>query len=148
MARKQIEITLENRGNPLTFVIKEMPATQLESWIIRALLLAAGAGAVNVPEGADLQRAGAYLAQKGIGLLGSLDYDKAAPLLDEMLGCCYHKVDNHLNRCDPDNVTGYIEDVSTLFKLRMEAMKLNLGFFWAEDGPLSGFRSTPGITPQ
>lgn len=148
MARKTIEIDIEDRGKKLTFVIKEMSATQLESWIIRALLMATGAGAANVPEGADLQKAGAYLAQRGIGLLGSLEYDKAAPLLDEMLACCYRKIENHQERCTPDNVTGYIEDVSTLFKLRMEAMKLNLGFFWAEDGPLSGFRNTPATMPQ
>ena len=52
MARRTIEITIEDRGNPLHFIIEEMPATKLESWIIRALLLVAGAG-MEVPDGSD-----------------------------------------------------------------------------------------------
>ena len=63
MARKTIEIQLEDRGKTLDFVIKEMPATQLERWIIRAILLIAGAGLGGLPGGADLQKAGAYLSE-------------------------------------------------------------------------------------
>ena len=139
MARRLIEITIEDRGNQLHFVIEEMPATKLESWVIRALLLVAGAG-MDVPDGADLKKAGAFLADKGISALGTIDYEKARPLLDEMLGCCYRKIEKVKERCTPDTVDGYIEDVQTLFKLRMEAVKLNLGFLKAEVENQSGSR--------
>lgn len=144
MARRTIEITIEDRGNPLHFVIEEMPATKLESWIIRALLLVAGAG-MEVPDGSDLRKAGAFLADKGIGALGSLDFEKARPLLDELLGCCFRKIDKVKERCTPDTVDGYIEDVQTLLKLRVEAIKLNLGFLKAEVEGLSGSREQPNI---
>ena len=139
MARRLVEITIEDRGNQLHVVIEEMPATKLESWVIRALLLVAGAG-MEVPDGADLKKAGAFLADKGISALGTIDYEKARPLLDEMLGCCYRKIEKVKERCTPDTVDGYIEDVQTLFKLRMEAVKLNLGFLKAEVENQSGSR--------
>jgi hypothetical protein len=148
MARKQIEIQLEDRDKTLNFVIKEMPATQLESWITRAVLLLAGSGLSGMPGGMNIQKAGEYLSEKGLGVLSTLSYEKAAPLLDELLACCYRKVGDHLERCTPGSVDGYIEDVATLFKLRAEAIKLNLGFLLAETGPLSGFRSMGATTPQ
>lgn len=139
MARRTIEITIEDRGNPLHFVIEEMPATKLESWIIRALLLVAGAG-IQVPDGADLRKAGAFLAERGVSALGTLDYDKAKPLLDELLGCCYRRLDNARQRCTPETLDGFVEDVQTIFRLRVEAIKLNLGFLQAEAEKLSSFR--------
>lgn len=144
MARRTIELTLEDRGKQLQFVVKEMPATKLEAWIIRALLLIAGAG-IEVPGGSDLRRAGEFLANKGVGALGTLNYEKASPLLDDLLGCCYRKLDRVEERCTPDSVDGYIEDVTTLFKLRMEAAKLNLGFLKAEVEKLSDFRKEQDI---
>ena len=33
--RKEITVTLNDRGNELTFRIKEMPATKVERWIIK-----------------------------------------------------------------------------------------------------------------
>ena len=142
MARRTVEITIEDRGNPLHFVIEEMPATKLEAWIIRALLLVAGAG-VDVPSGADLKKAGEFLATRGVTALSSVDYEKARPLLDELLGCCFRKLDKVKERCTPDTVDGYVEDVQTLFKLRMEAIKLNLGFLQAEVEKSSGSRDKP-----
>lgn len=138
MARKEITIDIQDREQNLTFKIKEMPATRLESWIIRALLLVAGSGA-QVPDGADLKAAGAFLAEKGLTALGNIDFDKAQPLLDELLGCCSRVVERVEERCTPQSVDAYIQDVSTLFKLRMEAVKLNLGFLGPEVERLSGF---------
>ena len=144
MARKTIEINLEDRGNPLTFVIKEMPATKLEAWIARALILAAGSGNSFMPDGVTMVD---YISQQGTEaiarIVGALDYDKAKPLLDELLGCCYRKLEGIEERCTPDAMDGYIEDVSTLFRLRMEAIKLNLGFLQAEVEKLSSFREEP-----
>ncbi|MDR2947125.1 MAG: hypothetical protein LBV79_10315 [Candidatus Adiutrix sp.] len=148
MARRTIEIKIEDRENTFDFVIEEMSATKLESWIVRALLLLAASGHDGVPAGADIQKAGKLLAEKGLSLLGTLDYAQAQPLLDEMLGCCYRKIGGLKERCTPEVVDGYVEDVTTLVKLRMEAAKLNLGFLLAEDGPLSDFRRSPNTGPK
>ena len=131
MARKERIITIQDREQDLTFKIKEMPATKLESWIIRSLLLIAGSGA-SVPDGPDIKAAGAFLAEKGLTALGNIDYEKAKPLLDELLGCCSRVVEKVEERCAPDSVDAYILDVKTLFTLRMEAIKLNLGFLQPE----------------
>lgn len=137
MARKESLITLQDRDQELTFKIREMPATRLEAWIIRAILLLAESGA-QVPEGADIRAAGAFLADKGLTALGHVDFAKVRPLLDELLGCCARVVENIEEKCTPESVDNYILDVATLFKLRMEAAKLNLGFLGPEAARLSG----------
>lgn len=147
MARRTIGITIEDRGNPLHFTIEEMSATKLESWIIRAILAVSGAG-IEVPSGTDLAKASEFLVSRGISALATIDYEKAKPLLDELLGCCYRKLDKVKERCTPDSVDGYIEDVTTLFKLKMEAAKLNLGFIKLEVDKLSTSQDEASITPQ
>lgn len=141
MARKEIIITLEDRDNPLTFRIRQMPATKLETWLIRALLLLAGSG-IEVPVGADMQKAGAVLAQGGLSMLGAVNFDKAKPLLDDLLGCCHRVLpEGGEMQVTESTVDGYIEDVRTLFRLRTEALKLNLDFFGS--GVLATFRHGP-----
>ena len=131
--RKEKTITLDDRGKKLTFRIKEMSATGLESWIIRAMLLVGG----NKGKGGEsVKNAADFINADGLRLLSSLDYGKAKPLLDELLACCT-RIDGGIEQlCTPDSVDGYIEDVKTLFTLRMEALKLNLDFLAQES--LSG----------
>ena len=136
--RKEKIVTLQDREQKLTFRIREMTATRLESWMIRALLLLASSGGA-APGGTDLKSAGAFLAEHGLSALGSVDYDKAQPLLDELLGCCSRVVENVEERCAPETVDSYILDVQTLLKLRMEAIKLNLGFLKPGQENGSGF---------
>ena len=138
MARKSITLTLQDRDQELTFKIKEMSAVQLEGWMCRALLLMAGSG-IQVPNTADIRAAGAYLAEKGLVALGNVDFEKAQPLLDELLGCCSRVVEKVQERCTPATVDAYIQDVKTLFTLRMEALKLNLGFSMPDIEKLSGY---------
>lgn len=137
MARKVVTVDIQDREQLLTFKIREMPATRLESWIIRAILLLAGSG-VQVPNGKDIKAAGAFLAEQGMAALGNIDFEKAQPLLDELLGCSSRVIEGVEERCTPQTVDAYILDVATLFKLRMEAIKLNLGFFSPEDASPSG----------
>lgn len=132
--RQEKTIEIDDRGTPLKFKIVEMPATQLESWIFRALLLLAGCG-VEVPDGSDISEAAKYLQHKGISALGSIDYNKAKPLLEELLQCCYRILQNNATqRVESSTADGYISDVRTLFKLKWEAAKFNLSFF--KDGGL------------
>lgn len=137
--RKERTIELQDQDQTLTFKVRQMPATQLQDWILRALLLVAGSGA-QVPEGADIKAAGAFLAEKGLAALSNIDFAKARPLIIEMLGCCSRVIERVEERCTPESVDNYILDVTTLFRLEMEAFKLNLGFFVPEAESPSGSR--------
>lgn len=133
--RKEKTIILDDRGRELTFRVKEMPATKLESWIVRAGLLLASTGLLSsnaTPEVGDvLQTVGKALASNdNLQALARVDIDKAQPLLDDLLGCCTHVASGGIEqRLTPDVVDGIIEDIRTLFALRKEALMLNFGFF-------------------
>lgn len=125
--RQQTTITLEDDGNKLIFHIEQMPATKLESWIFRAIQVLGPA--LELPEGAGLEAVGSVLEKDGLRALAAIDYDKAKPLLDEMLGTASRMVDGAAYPCTLDTIDGYIGNVSTLLRLRMECFKVNLGFF-------------------
>ena len=126
--RNEKTIELEDRGNKLVFKVREMSATQLEDWTMRAVLVLAGAGS-DIPANGGVEGIGTYLAEHGLAAIGAVDYAKAKPLLDEMLGCCSRVVDKMEERVTPETADAYIEDMSTLFKLRLEAFKVNFSFF-------------------
>ena len=132
--RNEKTIELEDRGNKLTFKIREMSATQLEDWTMRAVLVLAGAGS-DIPAGGGVEGIGKYLAEHGLAAIGNVDYAKAKPLLDEMLGCCFRVVDRMEEKVTPETADAYISDMSTLFKLRVEAMKLNFSSLWGGSQP-------------
>lgn len=133
--RKEKKIVLNDRGRELNFKIKEMSALQLERWIVKAGLLLAGSGILDASlasgdAGDVMAKAGQVISDEGLSALTKLDFDKAEPLLDDLLGCCYHVVEGGVEtRLTPGIVDGIIEDVRTLFQLRKEALALNLGFF-------------------
>lgn len=153
--RREKTVIVTDRGRELQFTIREMPATRLESWIVRAGLLLAGAGVASgllekMPEegldaGSVLQTASRVFGKgRGADLLaalGRVDYEKAKPLLDELLACCTPA--GGVSPLTPATADGVIEDVRTLFTLRKEALALNFAFF-AVAGP-SG--SADGETP-
>ena len=126
---KEKLITIEDRNGPLQFRIREMPATQLEGWVMRAVLVLAEAGS-DIPADAGVEGAAAFLAKHGLSALGKVNYDRAKPLLDEMLSsCCFRVFDKMEEPVTPENADAYIGDVKTLFTLRKEALGINLGFF-------------------
>lgn len=138
--RQEKRITIEDRGNKLEFVVREMTATQLEDWTMRAVLVLAGAGS-KIPAGGGVEGIGRYIAEHGLACLGEVDYARAKPLLDEMLGCCSRVVDKMEEKVTPETADAYIEDIATLFKLRTEALKLNFSFFGSgtpSDSPEKG----------
>lgn len=134
--RKEKLVKIQDRGRELTFKIKEMPASQAERWIIRLGLLLAGTGLVEKSvvqndAGATSIEIGKLLASSGIiSALAKIDYEKAAPLYDELLGCCSYVVSGAMDQpLTPELVDGIVEDVKTLFLLRKEAAMLNFDFF-------------------
>ena len=138
--RKEKRIVVNDRGRELAFVVREMPATKLESFIVRGGLLLAASGLAEgllgghegeAPDVAHvMQAAGRLVQQRGADLLravGSLDYEKARPLLNDLLGCC--TLEGSVAPLSEETADAVIEDVRTLFTLRKEALVLNLGFF-------------------
>ena len=151
--RKEKNIVIDDRGKSLTFKIREMSALQMEGWIARAGILLAGTGILDETR-VDVRNVGEIAAgvaravgESGISALGRLDYDKARPLLDELLSCC-SRVDAGVEQpLTPDVLEGFIEDVRTLFTLRKEALALNFGFF-AQGGPSASAKDGPAPQPD
>jgi len=53
-------------------------------------------------------------------------------VLDDLLACCsYVPTSGVKTPCTPELVDGFIEDFRVLWKLRVEAFKLNFDFFLA-----------------
>ena len=133
--RKEVTVTLNDRGNELTFRIKEMPATKAERWIIKlaGALSATGVFSADVADGVDAQKAIAdFLLSGGLSKLGAVtkDYDEVIqPLIDELYTCVEQKVGNAYFALTPDVIDAKIEDVRTLFNLQKEIVKLHLDFF-------------------
>lgn len=125
--RKEVRVTLEDGKNRHDFVIEQMPASQLEWWIIRAVQ--ALGPALEIPEGKGLEAVGEALANKGIASLSKIDPEKAKPLLDEMLSTASRLVDGARFPVTIDTVDGYIETIQCLFRLRVECFKANFSFF-------------------
>lgn len=133
--RKEITVTLNDRGNELTFRIREMPATKVERWIIKlaGALSATGVFSADVADGVDAQKAIAdFLLKGGLSKLGAVtkDYDEVIqPLIDELYTCVEQKVGNAYFALTPDVIDAKIEDVRTLFNLQKEIVKVAPGFF-------------------
>lgn len=133
--RKEITVTLNDRGNELTFRIREMPATKVERWLIKlaGALSATGVFSADVADGVDAQKAIAdFLLKGGLSKLGLVtkDYDTVVqPLIDELYTCVEQKVGNAYFALTPDVIDAKIEDVRTLFNLQKEIVKLHLDFF-------------------
>jgi len=141
--RKEKRITLDDRGQSLTFKVKEMSATRLESWTLRAALLLTGGGGkalsflkgisaddmADMRDGRNTDTAIRALLMGGFDALSAISYESAKPLLDELLGCCSRVVGNIEEQCTPETVDDYVQDFFTLIKLRKEAFMLNFDFF-------------------
>jgi hypothetical protein len=132
MARKVVDVTINDRGTNKTFVLTEMPASQAEKWATRLLLAitrAAKAGTgIEIPD--NLEQLGmAGIASLGIRALSGVSWEDIEPLMDEMFRCVQI-------RPDPLSqplivrplIEDDIEDVQTRLKLRAELIALHTGF--------------------
>lgn len=136
--RKTTDITINDGDNALRFRIKQMSATQSESWTYRLLMLlaqGAGKGSVSDLSGADLSAV--------MGLLGNVPFEKIEALLADLLKCCSIIKDGIEIQLDETNVDGFIEKRNTLIKLRVEAFKFN-DFFQMPD--MGGSGQSPEVT--
>ena len=137
--RKTTDIIIIENEKELHFRIKQMSATQSESWTYRLLMLLAQ-GACNksindLKDNTDLSAV--------ISLLGNVPFDKIEELLADLLKCCSIIKDNIEIPLNESNIDGFIEERNTLIKLRIEAFKYNNFFQMPETG---GSKTSPDIT--
>lgn len=128
---KEKYVTITEDGQDFEFCIKQMPASQLEWWIIRAVQLIGGSLDVDATQG--LAGVGKALSEQGLSALAKIDLEKAKPLLDEMLGTASRVLSGSKHKCTPETIDATFASVKSLFTLRMECFKHNLDFFVAEN---------------
>ena len=129
--RHEKTVTLDDRGNKLTFKIREMSATETGRWIMRALK-ALGAAGAELPDGADLRAAVIFIRNNFQSFCKNIDIDDVQSLLDDLLRACTRVVGKAEEAVTPETVDDYISDVRTLFALYGEAAKVCLDFFGTE----------------
>lgn len=127
MARKvqRYTVTESNRDSGKTFQITELPALEAERWALRALLAMSRNG-VTVPDDA-LDAGFASLAAMGLNMLANIKPDEANELMQKMLECVMYVPEGKGLQPRP-LVDSDIEEISTLFRLRAEVLKLHGDF--------------------
>ena len=105
-----------------------MSAFQMDKWATKALLV------LGKSKKGGILSIGSMSLEDLLSSLSDVDYEKAEPLLQELLDCCYFKKDNTLVQLKKDFVDSVVEDWTTLFKLRLEALTLCVGFLEQGDG--------------
>lgn len=144
-------ITIETgRDAGKVYKVTEMPASKLEKWAARALLaLFAGDVPADVVQMARGSNAAALVGNVMSGL-GSLRWADVEPLYDELLTCVARVPDpGHpevVVPLVPANVDAHVQDVTTLWRLRAEALELCFGFFGIGGGLSSRLRDA--LHPQ
>ena len=127
MARKELDVKIEAEGRDKgkTFHITEMSAWDAERWAQRAFFAVMNAG-VDIDD--NLAKAGmAGIAVAGIKAFGSIPWEKAQPLLDELLTCVKYRFDHAPSSIRP-LVLEDVEEAATLIQLRAEALNLHINF--------------------
>jgi hypothetical protein len=128
--RKEKEITIEadNRDKGKVYILHEMSSAQGEKWGLRAML-ALGKSKLEIPP--ELMSQGlAGIAALGIRAFGSMEFEDAEPLMDEMMACFEIRPDpiNHPSVQRRLMAEEDIEEVSTRVQLRAEWWALHTGF--------------------
>jgi hypothetical protein len=130
---KETVVTLEDGGQEKNFKIRQMPATKAERFIYKFVLLLGG--------NAELDKMGDDMGAL-FSAISHQPYEKVQELLDALISCVsIHYNDTNIEKqLTPENIDSYIEDMSTLMKLRAEAFKAN-NFF--QQSGLPGLEKSP-----
>lgn len=120
--------TKEVQANGKTFVIHKMPLIQGDRWANR-VALALCKGGVEI--GGDIKGMLDLSSITSVALkaLGGVDDQVAQGLLDELLATAKLKLPDGSERSII--VETDIDDIGTLWKIRMEAIRINLDFLLA-----------------
>lgn len=133
--RKTLVLTIDDEGRDYgkRFLITEMPAQQAEKWAMRAIL-ALMRGGMELPDGYEFNGMAALIGIALREVLPNLAWQDAEPLLDEMLHCVQVLPDpTNTNIVRP--IMGDVEEVKTLYKLRMAVWDIHTDFLSAGENP-------------
>lgn len=137
--RKTLEFTIDTDGRDKgkKFFVTEMAAVKAEDWACRCLF-ALGNANVEIPDGVlSLGMAGLAEVLPSVGLkaLLSMKHADVKPLLDELMQCVQMRPDPKRPQVTQnyEQFSSQIEEVSTLFKLKWEVLRLHLDFLAAGD---------------
>lgn len=123
MARENISLELTDGETKLKFSIKPMSALKAEKWLYKAVAV------LGLPVISEIKTLTAEGVIKALAAK-PLDFDKAEPLLDELLACCKRQAGGGVEvELTPETIEGQIEFPTTLFLLRVAAFKASFGFF-------------------
>lgn len=124
MARRTLDVTIDTEGRDKgkVFRITEMSASQAEAWAFRAFLALSEAG-IDIPDDVVAQGV-AGVAGVGFSALGRLSWEKARPLLDEMMSCLESVQPAGVRRL----IESDIEEIPTRLFLRKEIIALHTAF--------------------
>ena len=128
MALKEAFITIAAEGDDKgkVFKITRMPAMQAAKWGARAFL-ALARGGVEIPE--DIAETGLPgIAILGFKLFGSMRWEDAEPLLDELFACVQAVPDPKRPLVVTQIVESSIEEPATIAFLHKEAFALHVDF--------------------
>jgi hypothetical protein len=145
MARKTTiyGVTADNRDHGKSFHITEMSAEAAEWWAFRCLQALAKtefdvdgiAKALRTePELGDAGHL-AEFARHGLKALAAIDPKEAKPLLEELMACVALQLPGNVVR---PLLGSDIEELSTRLALRLETIKLHIGFFTNGASPIGG----------
>lgn len=134
---KTTNLKLNDNGNELSFEVEPMDAFAAEEWLMRAGMLI-GRNLMNLD--------GANGVEKLLSALTKVEYEKAKPLLDELLGCCSLIEGNMKTRITADSCRGRINNPMTILRLRIEAGRLNFGFLF-DGAPLNSLTAEGSTSP-
>lgn len=123
--RKSLNYTVsaEGRDKGKRFLITEMGARPGHRWASRALFAVMNAG-IDIDDGV-LDAGFAGLAAVGLSALGKVPYDKAEPLMDELL-LCVEFVDPTKPDIRRPLFPDDIEEIATLFLLQKEVFGMHV----------------------
>lgn len=129
--RKTKEFTIEKgRDKGKKFRITEMDVIKAEKWAGRLFLCLASI--LELPENSSgINGLSGALQKYGLKSLAKIPYESLEPLYNELLDCCEYLGDGTSSISRPlteATASEVIEDVSTLFTIRMEVLKLHLDF--------------------
>lgn len=136
---KEVVIT-EGSDEGKTFVVSQMPLLQGDRWANRAALAILRSG-VDVSELKGIEDGSftglmdiAGIVNVVLKALGGIDEHTAQQLLDELMSVVKVKLPDGSTRsviAPTDTTSGDISEISTLWKIRIEAIKVNLDFLMA-----------------
>lgn len=123
--REAKTVVIPDGTKVLTFRITPMNALRAEAWMYRAAIAIGGS-----VDGSMLNREKLSNAEAVLGMLRRIDYEKAEPLLAELLTGVEHIGESGASTAvSQSTVSGLVEYPTTLALLRAAVLKVNFGFF-------------------